>query len=160
MFASKQYMVFVAPLAVFLFGDGWTLRQKVMFFVKAFAVAAIVTLPFGITDPIKFVKAMTVSGHPFRTESLSFLAMTAVGGVPVWPVWIQVPLMIPAYLLIYFRAPRGPAGFAMGMALLMSVFFCFSKHAFCNHHFLALGCAAAALAAIVSQPAPVMKPTA
>lgn len=155
MFATKQYMVFVAPIALLLCPPEWTLKQKAIFLAKALGTAAVLTLiPFGVTDPVKLIKSITVSGHPFRTESLSFLAQTAVNGVPVWPVWIQLPLLIPAYALIWWRAPRGPVGFAMGMALLMSVFFSFSKHAFCNHHFLALGCACAALAAILSQPVP------
>jgi hypothetical protein len=158
MFAIKQYMVFVAPLALLLLPPEWTLKQKVIFFAKALGTAALITLPFGVTNPVKFINSITVSGLPFRVEALSFLSKTAVNGVPVWPVWIQLPLMVPAYLLIWWRAPRGPVGFAMGMALVMSVFFSFSKHAFCNHHFLSLGCACAALAAILSQPVPTEKP--
>jgi hypothetical protein len=143
---SKQYAIFFAPLIGFLVDPGWTRREITIFLAKTAATGILVTLPFLLMGPLILFKALTVTTDPFRPDSLSFLSATASGGAPTWPIWIQVPLLLPAYLLVYLRGPRGAGGFALGSALVICVFFAFSKHAFANHHFLALGAACVALA--------------
>lgn len=142
---TKQYLVFIAPLGLLLIERPWTRRQVLTWVGQAVLAGTIVTLPWLLWSPKAFIGALTVSGHPFRPDALSFLAATAVDGQPVYPVWIQLVLLVPAYVLIWFRAPKGPAGFALSSALVICVFFAFSKHAFCNHHFMTLGFAAIAL---------------
>ncbi|MCC6337851.1 MAG: hypothetical protein IT380_28130 [Myxococcales bacterium] len=154
---AKQYMVFLMPLGLLLVPPPWD-RKKVLRFVgEAIIVALVINLPWLLWNPKALIGSNTVSGHPFRPEALSFLAATAVNGKPVWPLYIQLVLMIPAYALVAWKGARGPAGFALACALVLSVFFSFSKHAFCNHHFLVLGCAALALgfaSAGAADPAP------
>jgi hypothetical protein len=142
---SKQYMIFVAPLVLFLVERPWTRRRLLQFAGKAAAAGLVVNLPFLLMGPVTLVKALLLQQLQFRPDSLSFLAATAKNGIPQYPKWIQIPLLLPAYVLVWLRAPRGPVGFALGAALILSVFFSFSGHAFCNHHFLVLGCACIAL---------------
>jgi 4-amino-4-deoxy-L-arabinose transferase-like glycosyltransferase len=143
--SAKQYMIFLMPLGLLLIPPPWD-RQKVLRFVGEAVIAALViNLPWLLWNPKALIAATTVSGHPFRADSLSFLANTAVNGQPTWPVYIQLALLVPTYALIAWRSARGPGGFALSCALVLGVFFSFSKHAFCNHHFLVLGCAAVAL---------------
>lgn len=146
MLVTKQYMIFLAPLIPMLFEPEWKKRDVAIFLAKTAVTGLVVMLPFIAMGPVVLLKALTYSQHPFRPESLSYLAMTAQNGVPTWPLWIQVPLLIPVYVLAWWRGPRGAAGFALGTAAIISVFFAFSKHAFTNHHFLVLGAAACAAA--------------
>lgn len=141
----KQYMIFLMPLGLLLIPPPWDRKRVLRFIGEAVVAALIINLPWLVWNPKALIGSTTVSGHPFRTESLSFLAATAVGGKPIWPLYIQLVLLVPAYALILWRSARGPAGFALSCALVLGVFFSFSKHAFCNHHFLVLGCAALAL---------------
>lgn len=158
MLVSKQYMIFIAPLVPLLFQPGWSRRQMATFLGIAAGVGLLVNLPFIAMGPDVLLKALTYSQHPFRAESLSFLGATAVEGQPIWPVWIQWPLLLPVYALIWWRGPRGASGFALGSAALIGTFFAFSKHAFCNHHFLVIGLACLAVAfadtSLVLPPAP------
>ena len=153
MLVTKQYMIFLAPLIPMLFDEKWSKRDIAIFLGKAAATGLLVTLPFIVMGPVVLFKALTYSQHPFRVEALSFLAATAENGKPTWPVWIQVPLLIPVYGLAWWKGPRGTAGFALGTAAVISVFFAFSKHAFCNHHFLVLGAAACAAAFMLPREA-------
>ncbi len=148
MLVTKQYMLFLGPLIPLLFDPKWTRRELVMFLVKVAATGLLVNLPFLLMGPLDLLHSLTYSKHPFRGDSLSFLAATSTNGVPAWPIWIQLPLLIPVYALVWWRGPRGPAGFALACAAIISMFFAFSKHAFCNHHFLVLGLACAALAMV------------
>jgi len=143
--SAKQYMVFLMPLGLLLIPPPWD-RKKVLRFVgEAVLAALIINLPWLLWNPKALIASNTVSGHPFRPDSLSFMAATAVNGQPIWPLYIQLVLMVPAYAIIVWKSARGPGGFALSCALVLGVFFSFSKHAFCNHHFLVLGCAALAL---------------
>ncbi|PZR13492.1 MAG: hypothetical protein DI536_12085 [Archangium gephyra] len=145
---TKQYMIFLVPLLPMLFPENATRREQGIFLAKAALTGLVINLPFIAMGPMVLLKALTYSQHPFRTESLSFLAMTAQNGVPTLPLWTQWALIIPVQALCWWRGPRGIAGFAFGTAATIGVFFAFSKHAFCNHHFLVVGAACAALAAI------------
>lgn len=148
--ATKQYAVFLIPLGLLLIPPPWDRRKVARFVLEAIAAGLVVTLPWILWDPARFFGSLFVSGSPFRVEALSFLAYTAVDGKPVYPIYIQFVFVGLAYLLCLFRAARGPAGFALSCALVINVLFSFSKHAFCNHHFLALGMAAVALAFVTA----------
>ncbi len=144
---SKQYTLFVVPLALLLIPRPWSMRATIIWTIKAITSGLAVTGPFLLWNARAMLDSLMITGHPFRPESLSFLAATAKNGQPTFPLYIQFALLIPAYALIAWRAPKTPAGFALSAGLVYSVFFSFSKHAFCNHHFLVLGCACIALAA-------------
>jgi hypothetical protein len=147
--ASKQYMIFVAPLALLVAGR--SMRERFVFVAKSVATGLVITLPFLAWDPGALIKSLFISDIPFRADSLSFLASTAQNGVPTLPLMLQMWLLIPCFVLAYFFSSRTPAGFASAAALLLCVFFAFSKHAFCNHHFLTLGLTAVALGVIPAQ---------
>lgn len=148
--ATKQYAVFLVPLGFLLIPPPWDRKRVLRFILEAVAAGTLVTLPWILWNPSGFMGSLFVSGHPFRAESLSFLAYTAVDGKPIYPLSIQLVFVALAYVLIFFRSARGPAGFALSSALVINVFFSFSKHAFCNHHFLALASAAVALAFVAT----------
>lgn len=149
--SAKQYMVFLMPLGLLLIPPPWDRKKVLRFLAEAIAAALVINLPWLLWNPKALIASTTVSGHPFRADSLSFMANTAVDGKPTWPLYIQLVLLVPAYALIVWRSARGAAGFALSCALVLGVFFSFSKHAFCNHHFLVLGCAAVALGFSVLQ---------
>lgn len=153
MVTTKQYMIFLMPLGLLLIPPPWDRRKVLRFVGESVAAALVLNLPWLLWNPRALIASTTVSGHPFRPEALSFLANTAVNGQPTWPTYIQLVLLVPTYALIAWKGARGPGGFALACALVLGVFFSFSKHAFCNHHFLVLGCAALALGYALLQPA-------
>jgi 4-amino-4-deoxy-L-arabinose transferase-like glycosyltransferase len=52
--------------------------------------------------------------------------------------------------LALWRAPRSPHGFALGVALVLGLFFAFNKQAFANYYYFVIGalCVAAATAPV------------
>lgn len=148
----KQYMVFLMPLGLLLVPTPWDRKQVLRFVSESVAAALVLNLPWLLWNPSALIASTTVSGHPFRPEALSFLAATAENGQPIWPTYIQLVLLVPAYALIAWKGARGPSGFALACALVLGVFFSFSKHAFCNHHFLVMSCAALALGFVRQEP--------
>ncbi len=59
---------------------------------------------------------------------------------------VPFALVVGVALLAVWRSPRTPAGFAATVCMLNLVFFAFSKQAFCNYYFFAIGAACWALA--------------
>jgi uncharacterized membrane protein len=144
--ASKHYMIFLVPLGFLLIPTPWDRKKVALFIGKAVLAGTLVTLPWILWDPHSFWKSIYVPNLPFRTTSLSFLSAMAINGIPLFVDSLPFILLIPTYTLILFCSARGASGFAMSSALVLSVFFSFAKSAYCNQHFLVLGCAAAALA--------------
>jgi hypothetical protein len=147
---SKQYMIFLIPLGLLLVPPPWDRKKLAAFFVPAAVVAAAVNLPWFLWDPRAILGSLVASGLPFRYESLTLLSAytVAAGTPPPLSQWFQFAMLVPTYALVWARAARGPAGFALSAALVVVVFFAFSRHASCNHYFLVVGCAAAGLASI------------
>ena len=85
--------------------------------------------------------------QPFRIDSLSYLAWYAriTGSQPA--AWVGFAAMLAAMVLVLWRAPRTPAGFAAGGATILFAFFAFNKQAFCNYYFVVLGALWCAVAA-------------
>jgi hypothetical protein len=146
--ALKQYLVFAVPAAILLLGRTPTRRQVVRFFAAAAIVAAAVTLPFFLWNPKAFWHSVvTLQFHqPFRNNSLTALA---------W--WVQQGHAVPgsaitfvaggiASALTVWRLPRTPAGSAAAMAVTFFVFLLFSKQAFTNYYFFAIGALCVTLA--------------
>jgi hypothetical protein len=99
--------------------------------------------------------------QPFRKDALSYSAWMVKQGGEMLPVWLGFALAVVMVLLVLWRAPRTPAGFAGGVALTMLAFFSVNKQAFCNYYFLVLGalvCAAAAAEPPAPEPVSVPAP--
>ncbi|EPX62674.1 hypothetical protein D187_008862 [Cystobacter fuscus DSM 2262] len=170
LFASKHYLILAAPLVVLLHPGPSPWRATVRTVLKAVAVAAVITLPFAVLDPVAFYQDMITFQlrQPFRVESLSYLAWwnQHMGVRP--PPLLGFVAVLPVIGLALWRAPRTPAGFALAVGLLIMIFFAFSKQAFCNYYYFivaALCCALAAWNAPVRSlatrtPAPATPPTA
>src|SRR5260370_898486 len=87
--------------------------------------------------------------QPFRAHALSYPAWWAAqGGQPI--TWLAFVVIIPALVLVLWRAERRPAGFALGVGLVCLVFFAFNKQAFCNYYYFVIAALCCALA--VSKP--------
>ena len=151
--ATKQYSVLSIP-AVWLLAEGPNPgRQMISMLAKAFALAAMITLPFFLWGPWDFWHSVVLMQirQPFRADALSYLVWYSrlVGHVPAdWMNWL-VPLLVLIAVTIFavYRSPHTPAGFAASAALINLAFFAFSKQAFCNYYFFVFAAACWAVAA-------------
>ena len=151
-FAVKQYGVLAAPLLALLLPRPLSWREIWGLVWKAGATALAVTLPLALVDPKAFVRDVVLFQvqQPFRWDSLSFLAWLARGtGAPL-PGWLGFLALAALTALGLWRAPRTPAGFALGVGLAFFGFFAFGKQAFANYYLFVLG----ALCLAVSASAP------
>src|SRR4030095_6688082 len=150
-FAMKQYAIFLTPL-VFLLVQPFDWRKLLRVLAQAIAIAAVVTLPFALWNWPGFHRSVIEFQflQPFRMDSLSYLAWYAriTGSQP--QAWVGFVAMALALAVMVWRAPRTPAGFAAGGAMVLFAFFAFNKQAFCNYYFVVL---AAMIAAIAGQSA-------
>ena len=146
-FAIKQYVMIVAPLAVLLLPRPIERRELRAWLVKAVTTAAVVTLPLMLIDVPKFIwNVVTLQIYqPFRPDALSYPSWwVSQGGQPI--TWLAFVAIIPALVLVLWKAERGPAGFALGVAVVCLAFFVFSKQAFCNYYYFVIGALCTALA--------------
>jgi len=147
-FAVKQYLLLVAPLVVLLIPRNAERRERIRWLVKLVVTAAVVTLPLMLVDVQKFLwNVVTLQVYqPFRTDALSYPSWwVAQGGQPI--TWIAFVVIVPTLALVLWKAERGPAGFALGVALVLFVFFAFNKQAFCNYYYFVIGALCSTLAA-------------
>lgn len=150
LFASKQYLVIVAPCALLLIPRPWTARTVGRWVTIAVATGLAVSLPIILPFLKDFIRCTIepIAKAHFRYDALSYLALYAkVKGVTPNPIigFILAALALP---LVLWRSPRSAAGFAAGSSLVLLLFFAFSKGAFANYYYLiiALLCAACAAA--------------
>jgi hypothetical protein len=136
--ASKQYMFLAAPAAILLMPRPWTFRPIAIFYLKAIAVALVVTLPLALWDMHAFLHTVVVlpMKSPFRFDSLSLTAAWARAGHGVAPGWIGFVAAIVALAIAIWRAPRSRAGFAAAVAVTYLCFFALAKQAFGNYYFV------------------------
>jgi hypothetical protein len=146
MISVKQYAIIGLPLAVLLLTQtreaGWRLTWR------ASALAIAMALPFAIWDPGAFGWSAigSLAAQIFRPDSLSYLVLLPGDWGPRLSI-LGFLFLIPVSALIYWRAPRSPAGFATGMAFLLLAFFAFSRQGSANYHFAVIGCLLIAVAA-------------
>ena len=148
-FAVKQYGVLAAPLLTLLLPRPLSWREIWSLAWRAGATALVVTVPLALVDPSAFVRDVVLSQiqQPFRWDSLSFLAWIARGTGGPLPTWWGFVALAALTALALWRAPRTPAGFALGVGLAFFGFFAFGKQAFANYYLFVLGALCLAVAA-------------
>jgi hypothetical protein len=145
----KQYLVLAVPLVPLLLPQPWTWRQLRAVAWRALAVVVALNLPFLLWSPADWWRsvAMVQVLQPFRADSLSYLALWSREGQP--PITPSVAFLAAAVGLglAWWKAPRTPAGFAGGVALVFLLFLAFGKQSFWNYDLLPLGALLLAVAA-------------
>lgn len=146
---SKQYLVALVPLAILLLRPGADRGAVLRLGGVAGTTAVLFTVPFAVWDLGPFLHAVVaLQGiQPARPDSLGlgpWLAQAAGGTAPGWIPFAVAGAVI---LLALWRAPRTPAGFAMGTAAVLVVFFALSKQAFENYYLVPLTAVLVAVAA-------------
>jgi len=151
-FAVKQYGVLAAPLLALLLPRPLSWREVWNLAWKAGVTALAVTLPLALVDPPAFVRDVVLFQiqQPFRWDSLSFLAAFARAAGSPPPGWLGFLALLALTALALWRAPRTPAGFALGVGVVFFGFFAFGKQAFANYYLFVVG----ALCLAVSASAP------
>jgi len=139
-FASKQYAVIAAPVALLLV-RGLSLKEIGIFIAKAALAGTLVTLPFVLWDPHEFYHSVVELQfyQPFRDDALSLLAWYKHSHGVTPPVSLAFVGALVGSVLALWRLPRSAAGFAAGVALSVFLFVAFNKQAFCNYYFLVSG---------------------
>jgi hypothetical protein len=156
--AAKQYTIFIPPLAVLLVAPRFTWRGYGMVLLKAFAVAAVVTLPLILWDPHAFLRAAVTLQlkQPLREDALSYLLWwywhidKEQARAMTWLPFVGVTVIIPLCLWLW---PRNAGAFAGAVAITYFAFFALNRQAFCNYYFLIIGAVCCAIAAL-DMPAP------
>jgi hypothetical protein len=146
--AAKQYNVLVTPLVLLLVPTRRP-RELAVLFAKAAALALAITAPFVLWDVEAFWRSV-VELHvrqPFRDDATSFLVLFSSDADPPWSGWGFVA-GASATGVVWSRVARTPAGFATAVAVVMVLFFAFSKQAACNYYFFVIGLLCCALAVV------------
>lgn len=153
-FAVKQYAVLAAPLVLLLLPRPWSWREIWGVAWRAALTALVVTMPLALVDLPAFMRDVVLFQvrQPFRPDALSFLAWFARGGGAPLPAWIGFAALAAMLLVALWRAPRTPAGFALGSGLAFLAFFAFNKQAFANYYFFVGGALCLAVAACDPEP--------
>lgn len=152
--ASKQYMAPMLVLGAVLLREA---RRRVglrRLLTLAVLVPLVTVAPFIVWDVGAFVYS-TVTVHllqPFRIDSLSIPAVIVRAGGPELPSVLSFLVAGLAMALVLWRAPRTPAGFSIGMAVVLLAFFLFSKQAFMHYYFLVVAMLACGVAATDLDP--------
>lgn len=150
--ASKQYLAPLYLLTLALLRDVRHAIGVPRMAIVPVAVAVASVVPFLIWDAGAFIHS-TVTMHllqPFRADSLSVPAALYRAGLPELPSIIGFALAAIAIAFAWWRANRTPAGFCVAAAVVLVVFFLFSKQAFMHYYFIPL---AALACGIASAPA-------
>jgi hypothetical protein len=139
--AVKQHLVIALCLTRWLRPDSGIPRTTRSMLLVACATAAVVTVPFFIWDPggMWLSVVLLQLREPFRADSLSVLSYFArQGWQPSPSALMAAPLgaLAAGLGLTWWRLPRTPAGFALGLGTTFLLLFLFSKKAFCNYYFL------------------------
>jgi hypothetical protein len=176
--ATKQYLIFVVPLAFLLVepGGGW--RRYVSFMARAAVVALFVTLPMAIWNLREFLHSAVLLqiGQPFRNDALAYpaaiwwageaLAIKGFSAAAVHRVQqlavltskLAFPAAITAVILCLRRLPRTPASFSLAIAITYLAFYSLNKQAFCNYYFFVIAALGCAIAAQSARPARLSSP--
>jgi hypothetical protein len=155
--ASKQYLIFAAPLTFLLLPEPFEFRSReswmrwLRLLLVAGLVAALITLPLALWDFRAFwFSLFTVQKKaPFRWDALSYLVFIGFRNSAWIPgVWVALLAAIFAIALGAWKAPRNAGGFGLALGLTYVAFFAFNKQAFCNYYFFTSGAFCCAIAAL------------
>ncbi len=149
-FSMKQYTIIFIPLVFLILPRPFSFRTSSIYLLKIVVTGAIVSLPLAMWDWHAFWNSnVTIQvKQPFRYDSFSFLAMYANAKAtelaqigqefqpPEWWSMIAFTLMLPVYLLVFWKAPRNIAGFMLSLTLTLVIFLFFNRQAFLNYHTL------------------------
>ena len=142
--ATKQYTVFMVPLAWLLVDEPRTWRKFATLVATAGAVALAITLPFFLWDPRAFYRAVVAFQflQPFRLDALSYLVWIH-HHYPQLTIerWAPFVSVVPATAFALWRCPRTPAGFAAAVTIVYLTFFAFNKQAFANYYYFVIAAA-------------------
>jgi hypothetical protein len=133
--ASKQYLVFLAPLLLLHRDQGWRKRAA-----TATATALVVLVPPLLIDPVAYYDAIigNPTGVGFRPDSVSLMGLLDGFGIRFEPahwVWLVYGLAVAVLVSLGSRVWStflGRAGLILGLTFFMSV-------AFANYWFLIMG---------------------
>ncbi len=141
MLASKQYAVLLGPALLLLPEATRDRKTFIAFAWKTVAVAALFTVPFFLWGPKAFLHSVfeVQFGLPFRTDSLNVSAWWVQRGNEQPPGILGWLMLIPAYALLWWRAPRTAGGFALGAGTVLMFFVVLNRQAFCNYYFMIIG---------------------
>jgi hypothetical protein len=157
--ASKQYTLFIPPIAALLVAPRFTWRGYGQLLLKAFIVAAIVTLPLILWDWHAFMRSavMLQLKQPLREDALSFLLWLYwhvdkdMARSMTWLPYAGVALMTPLCIWLW---PKNAGGFAGAVAMVYFTFFALNRQAFANYFFLVIASMCCAVAALDSSAPP------
>jgi hypothetical protein len=149
--AVKQYLLLGLPLALLLLTADRRARWRIGW--QSIAVAGFITLPFVVWDADAFWWSTigSIAGQVFRPDTLTYLAVLPGDWGPRLSV-LGFVLLVPLFVLVVWRAPRTPSGFAASLALLLMGFFAFSRQGGGNYYFAVIGALCCAVAASQWQP--------
>jgi hypothetical protein len=151
--AAKQYTIFIPPLAALLVTPRFTWREYGKLLLKAFLVAAIVSLPLILWDVHAFLRsAVTLQlKQPLREDALSYLLWyywhvdKETARAMTWLPFAGVMIAIPLAMWLW---PKNAGGFAGAVAVVYFTFFALNRQAFCNYYFLVIAAMCCAIATI------------
>jgi hypothetical protein len=140
LFAWKQYSALLAPVAWRAMGARTTLLAALL--------ACVVASPFLIWDSTSFLHAVAELQfrQPWRNDALSFSILLHDLGFPKLP-WLGFLTAGVAVVFVRSRPTKGEFEYLRNCALILLLFFAFSKQAFYNYYFLVIGVLSCALAA-------------
>ncbi|MFN8435475.1 MAG: hypothetical protein U0V18_15730 [Anaerolineales bacterium] len=152
-FASKQYLIFVFPLVLWLF----PLRKPFGAWLRSYAnivlAALLVTVPLALWNFPAFLWNVGEAQwyQIFRLDALSYLAAYA-RVTDVQPSQLVAFVLLGlAFFMAWYFIPQTPEGFSSAFAWCLILFFAFNKQAFCNYYFLVIGALCATLAMLSSK---------
>jgi hypothetical protein len=146
MIAVKQYLIVGLPLALLLLARNGATRWRVAWQSVGLAVA--ITLPFFLWDPQAYTWSTigALALQIFRPDSLTYLAALPGDWGPRLS-FLGAALILLLAPFIIRRVSRTPAGFAGSLALVLMVFFAFSRQGSTNYYITVVGALCCAIAA-------------
>lgn len=137
---SKQYMIIVTPLVLLFLKRRWDFQNIKSFAWRAIFAGSVITLPLVLWDVEEFINSAVsfLLRHPFRFDSISFLALANPDNPVMW-TWVPFVCSMAAIISILWcdRYRRVNFPFAAGFTLML--FFAFNKQAFGNYYYLVCG---------------------
>ena len=137
---AKQFGLFLIPTMAAI-ADRRSWRSFARQALIAAGVAGLVTLPFFLWNPERFIhNVITVhTRYVVDPDGLTYLGFwLRTHGYPP-PQWIGAIVALLVGVAVALRGSRTPAGFAKGAALTVLVLFSLSAFARANHYYFSLG---------------------